>query len=149
MQSHSFATGTEGFPSANETLAATGNGARALPVLYRASALGLLSLGLGAAALARPRATARLIGTPRSWAARTVLRAVGLREIAVGAGLFASQTTPRAWKWLRVAGDVMDLALLFGSFGKWRANKTRLAVAAVAVGTIAALDVLAAARSDR
>jgi hypothetical protein len=146
--SQSFATGSDIFPSANETLAATGNGMQQQPLLFRASALGLLSLGLGAAALFTPKKTARLLGTPRSLPAKTILRAVGMREIGVGAGLLASQTTPRAWKWLRVAGDVMDLTLLARSFGKRRSDKTRLGVALATVGTIAVLDFLAATRSN-
>jgi len=78
----------------------------------RALGLGWFSIGLGLAQLIAPRQMARLIGAdeddPSTWA---TLRAVGVRELTCGVGLL-SERNPAAWAWARVAGDVMDLALL-------------------------------------
>ena len=74
------------------------------------------SLALGVASLAAPRLLARAIGVPNRGAAPAVLRAVGVREIACGLGLL-SRPRPAGWTWARVAGDVMDLALLTSALG--------------------------------
>src|SRR5690606_33581181 len=49
--------------------------------------------------------------------------------------------------WSRVAGDVMDLAFLGGSFGRPGARPGRLAAATAAVAAVTALDVLASRRA--
>lgn len=78
----------------------------------RAVALGWLSIGLGLAELVAPRRVARLIGADEDDpTTRTVLMGAGVRELVCGVGLL-SQSRPAAWTWARVAGDVMDLAML-------------------------------------
>ena len=55
---------------------------------------------------------AQLIGVDER-ASESVLRAVGLREIASGIGILSQPQSQRAnWVKARVGGDVMDLALL-------------------------------------
>lgn len=78
----------------------------------RAVGLGWFSIGLGLADLLAPRQVARLIGADEEDATtRAVLMGVGVRELACGVGLL-SKSRPALWSWARVAGDVMDLALL-------------------------------------
>lgn len=78
----------------------------------RAAALGWFSIGLGLAELVAPRRVAELIGGDEDDAVlRALLIGAGVRELACGAGLL-SQSRPATWAWARVAGDVMDLALL-------------------------------------
>lgn len=110
--------------------------------------LGWLSLGLGAAALIAPVATARLIGVPRSKQTMKALRAVGTRELGVGAGLL-SLRWPRAFAILRVAGDAVDLALLTAVAQSRRSRRERVAGSMALVSGILALDTVAATRARR
>lgn len=110
--------------------------------------LGWLSLGLGAAEVAAPRALARVLGTrPRPALTRT---AYGLREIAVGAGILASRN-PRPWVWARVAGDALDLLTLAAIRGNRHARPGTVALALGSVAAVTALDLrtaLALGRAD-
>jgi len=86
----------------------------------RALALGWFSIGLGLAELVAPRQVARLIGADEDDAiTRAMLMGTGVRELACGVGLL-SKSRPATWAWARVAGDVMDIALL-GYV--WNANR--------------------------
>lgn len=102
-------------------------------------ALGWFSLGLGLAQILAPRATARAIGVPGRGA---LMRAVGLRELACGLGLLARPTSP-LWRWVRVAGDAMDLVLLGAAARSGRGDERRIAAAASAAAGVAAVDVVA------
>src|SRR5215211_8122595 len=66
------------------------------------------SIGLGLAEVIAPRALARALGMEGT---ETVIRAYGMREIATGVGILASED-PTPWIWGRVAGDALDLATL-------------------------------------
>lgn len=110
-----------------------------------ADGLGWISLALGAAATVAPARVAHMIGLRADRDTCDVIRAVGFREIASGAGILA-KTRPTGWVWARVGGDVMDLALLGSAFGRNDANTGRVAMAAGAVAGIAAVDVLCAQR---
>jgi hypothetical protein len=109
------------------------------------NALGWLSLALGATALCAPASTARLLGAPLSPRSARTLRAVGLREIAVGVGLLKSKR-PTAWTWMRVAGDVMDMTLLLSALGARRSRPQRLAGSVAVIGAVLAVDVIASMR---
>ena len=102
-----------------------------------AESLGWFSVGLGLAAIAAPRGMSRLIGANGNG---LFLRAVGLRELASGVGILTNRK-PGGWLWARVAGDLMDLALLRIAFAKRRANRLRLTAATAAVAGVTALDV--------
>src|SRR5215211_5821692 len=67
-----------------------------------------LARGLGLAEVIAPRALARALGMEGT---ETVIRAYGMREIATGVGILASDD-PTPWIWGRVAGDALDLATL-------------------------------------
>lgn len=105
--------------------------------------LGWLSVGFGLAALLAPRAVSRSIGLSDH---STLMRAVGLRELASGAGLL-TQRDRTPWLWSRVIGDAMDLALI-GSAAVRPGNPRRgRALGALAVvGAITAIDYAASAQ---
>ena len=65
-----------------------------------ARGLGLFSMGLGLYQLLAPREFDELIGVRPHEDVETTTRAIGAREL------------PVAFMWMRVAGDLMDLALL-------------------------------------
>ncbi|PNQ03157.1 hypothetical protein [Sphingobium sp. SA916] len=72
--------------------------------------LGLFSIGLGLAEVARPRAIARRLRQDHA-AARATIRLFGARELLAGAGILAAPAhSTRVWN--RVAGDALDLAAL-------------------------------------
>ena len=107
-----------------------------------ARALGFLSVGLGLAGLLAPRAVGQLIGMPGR---ESLLRFVGARELASGAGLLTQQkATP--WLWSRVAGDAMDLAFLATGLNPSNPTRGRTAGAILTVAAITALDVVASLR---
>ena len=106
-------------------------------------ALGWLGVGLGLASLLMPRRMASSAGMP----GRTrTLRAIGLRELATGAGILLRPHKP-GWLWSRVAGDAMDLGLLAAAGRRSRDNRVALASALVAGITV--LDLLAAYDNQR
>lgn len=80
-----------------------------------ARGLGWFSLALGTAQIAAPRGVARLIRLEADDEQATVMRAVGVREIATGVGILA-RPRPARWLWARVAGvtipDVIESARL-------------------------------------
>jgi uncharacterized membrane protein len=105
-----------------------------------ATFLGWFSVGLGAVELFAPKTLGRLIGAPHSSGMK---RLMGLREIAVGAGIL---TAPRSANWIkaRVAGDALDLALLGAAFKARRSDPARLAAATAAVVGVTAVDIACA-----
>jgi uncharacterized membrane protein len=107
-----------------------------------ARALGLLSAGLGLAALLAPGPLGRLIGMPEHTG---LLRFVGARELASAAGLL-TQKERVPWLWSRVAGDAMDLALLGTALRPSNPGRGRAMGAMAAVAVIAAIDVAASLR---
>ena len=105
-----------------------------------ATALGWFSIGLGLAQLVAPREVARLIGIRER---NGLMRAVGLREVATGIGIL-TQPQPAGWLWARVAGDVMDVALLGTALGaEDDGDRSRIAAALAAVVGVGAADVIA------
>jgi hypothetical protein len=110
-----------------------------------ARALGWFSIGLGLAELLAPRAMARVTGL----AGRTTLmRAYGLREIATGIGLLASDN-PRPWLWARVAGDALDALTLASGSGRSNPLAGHVSRAMKVAAAVGALDVAAASMPDR
>jgi uncharacterized membrane protein len=114
----------------------------------RVSRVGWLSIMLGATQILAPNATSKAIGTHRHRRARTTLMAVGLREIAAGAGIMASEGAA-AWMWLRVAGDLMDLALLGKAYASRRTDSRKVVRALASVVAIGALDAKLAIEATR
>lgn len=106
-----------------------------------ARALGWFSLGLGLAEMAAPGSIAKLIGIRPDH--RTMIRTMGLREIASGVGVL-TQSQPSGALWSRVGGDALDLALLGAAALSPRSNRGRVAVATAAVAGVTLLDYLCA-----
>jgi len=113
------------------------NGATAL-----ARGLGLFSTGLGLYQLLSPREFDELIGVRANDDTETITRAVGARELGAAAGLLAGPT-PVAFMWMRVAGDLMDIALLGRALNGRGNRQDRVGQAMASVVAITALDVLA------
>ncbi|HEU4586133.1 MAG TPA: hypothetical protein VFR95_10305, partial [Gemmatimonadaceae bacterium] len=97
-----------------------------------ARALGLTGIGLGLAEMAMPDRLSRRLGLRD---ARTVLRAMGAREILSGVGILAPRN-PTVGLWSRVAGDAMDLGLLGVAAARSRNRK----MVAGAIGMVAAIS---------
>jgi hypothetical protein len=110
----------------------------------RPKVLGWMSIALGAAAIAMPAATARLIGARRGRTTTTLLRGVGARELGVGVGLLAGKRPAAGTLWLRVLGDALDLSLLFGAMATPRAKRERLLGAVGVIAGVTLLDFVAA-----
>jgi len=114
----------------------------------RAHNLGWFSLGLGLLQVAAPGKVARLLGLRDTSKSRTVLTAIGLRELASGVGLLANSRSA-GFVWARVAGDAIDLALLGDSLNSRNKSPLRLAAASAAVLGVAAVDTFSALRLSR
>lgn len=106
-----------------------------------ANALGWFSIGLGAVETAAPGAVARFLGIPRRDRA---IRSMGMREITAGIGILTKER-PAKWMWARVAGDMIDLAML-GLAVPASQRRDRIAISAALVGGILAMDVYCARR---
>lgn len=115
------------------------------PARTLAQGLGWFSIALGATEVLAPSMISRWLGMKNS---EPVLQAYGVREIATGIGILASDN-PSGWLWGRVAGDGLDIATLAGGFDESDANTRNIGVALVAVLGITALDVLCARRLAR
>jgi uncharacterized membrane protein len=105
----------------------------------RTAALAWFSLGLGAAELLAPRSVARLIGVDADGRTELTLRALGLREVGCGVGML-TRSRPDGWTWARVAGDLMDLALLGTALGARNTQRSRVLTAAALVAGVTLLD---------
>jgi hypothetical protein len=102
--------------------------------------LGWFSIALGAAELIAPRALARTLGMQGS---ESILQAYGLREIASGIGILASDN-PAPWLWGRVAGDALDIATLSTGLSGDNPQRDNLVMAIFAVAGVTALDLYCA-----
>ena len=112
--------------------------------------LGWFSIGLGLVELLAPRPLARAIGVNEEH--ENLLRLLGARELAAGAGLLA-RPKPTSHMWSRVVGDLMDLGLLGralarhdprpAAFHSYRDDqRRRLVVAFSAVAAVTVVDLL-------
>jgi uncharacterized membrane protein len=94
-----------------------------------ANALGWFSIGLGLAQVVSPDGVARFVGLQDNSRTRSLMRAIGVRELTAGVGIL-SRERPTGWVWARVAGDVMDLALLGSALGNDDNERDRTVAAA-------------------
>lgn len=107
-----------------------------------AQGLGWFSIGLGTAQILAPRAMSRLVGVKDAAGNKTLMRALGVREIAAGIGLLADPK-PTGFAVARVAGDAMDLALLVKTLSNRENDRARVLLAAAVVVGAGLIDVLA------
>jgi uncharacterized membrane protein len=112
-----------------------------------ARGLGWFSIALGLAELLAPRAVARVCGGDGRHTG--LIRLYGAREIASGLLIFSGSRRPVAGVWSRVAGDAIDLATLSAAAASRRTSKTGVALAAVNVLGVAAIDLLCAQELSR
>lgn len=108
--------------------------------LSLAPALGWFGIALGAIEILAPDRLARVIGTRDH---SMLVRAFGVREIAAGVSVL-SRKDPVEGMWMRVGGDVLDLAALAMSLRSDRNDRVRLGAAVAAVAAVTAADVYAA-----
>ena len=104
-----------------------------------ATFLGWFSVGLGLAELLAAKPMARLLGMQGN---EGLLRLYGMREIATGVGIFASEDKA-PWLWGRVAGDALDLATLAACFED-NPRKPALMAAIAAVAGVTVVDAMTA-----
>ncbi len=103
--------------------------------------LGWFSLGLGSAEAIAPRLLARTLGLfGEAW----LVRAFGFREIAAGVTVLAKPDNAIG-PVLRVAGDVLDLAVLAPALSARNRQRDAAQIAFVMVLGVMALDVTCAA----
>lgn len=107
--------------------------------------LGWFSLALGAAELAMPEMLARTIGIDPRGRTATIVRIMGAREIVEGLGVLLGPRRALPL-WARVAGDIVDLALLGYAARSKRVSGARILGAVGMVAGVTALDVIASRR---
>jgi len=110
------------------------------------AALGWFSIALGVSELAAPHTVARAAGLPNSSA--RLLRVLGAREIGHGISILTQPDRPTP-VWSRVAGDAVDLAVLFSAFRSDESDRGRVSGAIAALAGVTALDVFCASRLGR
>ena len=108
--------------------------------------LGWLSVGLACCQLIAPRRLARLIGVSDGRRTVTLMRALGARELTAGIGLLTRRRSS-PWLWARVAGDIVDLALLGNVLRSRKADRLRVGSALAAVAGVTLLDAWAGRRA--
>lgn len=113
-----------------------------------ARGLGVFSFALGIPQTLAPGRMNRLIGVRDDAKSRLLMRAVGVRELAAGVGIFTDRR-PAPWIWARVAGDTMDLALLGSALRNRSRSQGRTLAATGAVAGAFAADVVDGIRLSR
>lgn len=106
--------------------------------------LGWFSIGLGVAELFAARTLTRTVGL-HGW--EGMARACGAREIA--SGIVTLSTERQSGLWMRVAGDVADIAALSRALHPWNPMRQNAKMVMMAVVGITALDVIAAVAVTR
>jgi uncharacterized membrane protein len=110
--------------------------------------LGWFSIGLGTAQATAPGAMCRMIGARGEGTSRTIMRLIGVREIAQGVGIL-TRPRPTGWLWSRVAGDALDLSLLGVTALKNRKYRERTALAIANVLAVTVPDILESTHLSR
>lgn len=110
-----------------------------------ARALGWFSIGLGVAEVVAPGKLAELIGVENKPA---VFRLMGLREIGSGIAILG-QERPAGGVWSRVAGDMLDLALLSSQLDSSNRERQKTLAATMSVLGVTALDIFVARNLSR
>lgn len=105
--------------------------------------LGWLGIGLGVAEVLAPERLAAAIGVDGT-ESTTWIRLMGFREIAVGLGVVLGPR-PVSWMQARIAGDLLDTALLARALASEDADPAKVRTTLGTVAGIALLDTYAAA----
>lgn len=108
-------------------------------------ALSGASFGLGVSELVVPGKVAAIAGVDDTRRSRRVIRALGARECGHGAALLVG---PPKLVWTRVAGDVLDMAVLIaGVVARGPGRRRQGAISTVLLSGIAGLDLYTALRT--
>lgn len=108
-------------------------------------ALSGASFVLGVSELFAPEKVAAVAGVDDTARTRRIIRALGARECGHGAALLIG---PDQLVWTRVAGDVLDMALLVaGVAARGQGRRRQGTISAVALSGIAGLDLYTALRT--
>lgn len=121
------------------------------PLCAEKHALGWVSLGVGFCELAAPRLVQRALGVEDTACNRGILRVLGIREVSHAVSLFKNSKADQEANvglWARVAGDVLDTALLAVAATKSK-NFGSLTLVTAIVSVIGAADIYAATNSTR
>jgi uncharacterized membrane protein len=102
--------------------------------------LGWFSIGLGIAEIVAPRQLAEMIGVENK---PGVFRLMGVREIGSGIAIL-SQEQPAGAVWSRVAGDMLDLALLGSQLDSDNPERQKTLAATMSVLGVTAVDLYTA-----
>ena len=102
--------------------------------------LGWFSIGLGIAEIVAPRQLSEMIGVEYK---PGLFRMLGLREIGHGVAIL-SQEQPAAGVWSRVAGDLVDLALLGTQLDSDNPEREKTLAATMSVLGVTAVDIFTA-----
>ena len=102
------------------------------------------TIDLGHGQLLAPGAVSHWLGIPER---PRLIQSMGARELASGIGILRGER-PVGWMWSRVAGDVVDLAML-GAALPASSHRARIAGSLLAVGGILALDYACANQLSR
>ena len=109
--------------------------------IQASKALGLFSIALGFTELVLGRSMNRGLALKQS---PTLVRAFGAREVVVGS-MVLMHPDDALPLWLRVGGDVLDLAVLAGALrGRRSRNREATLIALVAVLGVTVADVITA-----
>jgi len=129
-------------------MSATSKNGSAGPQDLVAKGLGIFSFALGIPQTLAPGRMNRMIGIKDDSKSRMLMRAVGIRELTAGVGIFTDRR-PTEWIWARVAGDTMDLALLGSALrSKSRSPARTLAATGAVIGAFT-VDVIDGVRLSR
>jgi uncharacterized membrane protein len=105
-----------------------------------ADGLGWFSIALGLAEVFAPAGVSRAVGAKNRHG--LLMRFLGFREIAAGVMILSGARAAGCWS--RVAGDIMDLALLGGDLAAPDTDKGRAIGSTAAVAGVTVLDALTA-----
>jgi uncharacterized membrane protein len=108
-----------------------------------ANFLGVFSLGLGLAQVLAPEGMSKICGIKDAEGNRSLMRALGAREISNGLAILSRQQPEKAM-WSRVAGDALDLAMLGKVMANPENDRSRALFATANVLAVTALDVMCA-----
>lgn len=108
-----------------------------------AQGIGWYSIALAVVELISPKTVNQTIGIKDDPLHHNLVRVRGVRELISGIGIVASRK-PAGYLWSRVAGDVIDFALVGQALTHRRNNKQKLLIATAAFSAVALLDVVAA-----
>jgi hypothetical protein len=114
------------------------------------TALGLASIGIGLTELAAPRFVENMLGLDGKQSHRGILQVLGVRELMHGIGILTAKNGNgelTSGVWARVAGDVLDTALL-GIAAMKTKSPAKFAAVASAVAGIGVADLYYALKAS-